>query len=110
MMFTKEEKLKLRPFFTNLHKNVFVLTNMPEVLKGALFSRYSRSSKLLRNLFLEEYLRNEELGKNMRKINSDTTDTLHSILVTEKAEKFYSKWLAEYGDDSWIFYLTLIRP
>ena len=46
--FTDEESDILRPYFTNLHKPVFALVNLPEVVKGALFARYSRSAKSLR--------------------------------------------------------------
>ena len=35
---------------------MFVLTNLPEVVKGALFARYSRSAKTVRRLFLDEFL------------------------------------------------------
>ena len=30
--------------------------NLPEVVKGALFARYSRSAKSLRRLFLDEFV------------------------------------------------------
>ena len=43
--FSEEEKRLLEPFMTNLDKPVFVLVNLPEVVKGALFSRYSRSAR-----------------------------------------------------------------
>ena len=51
--FTQEEKELIRPFFTNLDKPVFALVNLPEVVKGALFSRYSRSAKSLRRVLLD---------------------------------------------------------
>ena len=35
---------------------VFALVNLPEVVKGALFARYSRSPKSLRRLFLDEFV------------------------------------------------------
>ncbi|MFM7224856.1 MAG: thymidylate synthase, partial [Actinomycetota bacterium] len=46
--FTEAEAATLRPYFTNLDSPVFALTNLPEVVKGALFARYSRSDKSLR--------------------------------------------------------------
>ena len=46
----------LRRYFTNLDQPVFALDNLPEVVKGALFARYSRSAKSLRRLFLDEFL------------------------------------------------------
>src|ERR1700730_4661027 len=52
--FTEPEAATLRPYFTNLDGPVFALTNLPEVVKGALFARYSRSDQSLRRLFLDE--------------------------------------------------------
>ena len=57
--FTAEERAALAPFVTNLDGPVFALVNLPEVVKGALFARYSRSAKSLRRLFLDEFLRGE---------------------------------------------------
>ena len=51
--FTDAEAAVLRRYFTNLDGPVFALVNLPEVVKGALFARYSRSSKSLRRLFLD---------------------------------------------------------
>jgi len=53
--FTPEERAALAPYFTNLDGPVFALVNLPEVVKGALFARYSRSPKSLRRLFLDEF-------------------------------------------------------
>ena len=54
--FTAEEEDILRRYFTNLDGPVFALVNLPEVVKGALFARYSRSAKSLRRLFLDEFI------------------------------------------------------
>ncbi len=54
--FTEDEAATLRPYFTNLDQPVFALINLPEVVKGALFARYSRSDKSLRRLFLDEFV------------------------------------------------------
>ncbi len=54
--FTPDERAALAPYFTNLDGPVFALVNLPEVVKGALFARYSRSPKSLRRLFLDEFL------------------------------------------------------
>ncbi len=54
--FTAEERAALAPYFSNLTGPVFALTNLPEVVKGALFARYSRSPKSLRRLFLDEFM------------------------------------------------------
>src|SRR5207248_771965 len=52
--FSADEAAVLRPYFTNLDQPVFAVVNLPEVVKGALFARYSRSPKSLRRLFLDE--------------------------------------------------------
>ena len=54
--FTSDEQDILRPYFTNVDGPVFALVNLPEVVKGALFARYSRSDKSLRRLFLDEFV------------------------------------------------------
>jgi hypothetical protein len=54
--FTADEADVLRRYFTNLDGPVFALVNLPEVVKGALFARYSRSHKSLRRLFLDEFV------------------------------------------------------
>ena len=46
--FTPDEADILRRYFTNLDGPVFALVNLPEVVKGALFARYSRTTKSLR--------------------------------------------------------------
>jgi thymidylate synthase ThyX len=51
-----DEEAILRRYVTNLHLPVFALVNLPEVVKGALFARYSRSPKSLRRLFLDEFV------------------------------------------------------
>jgi len=53
--FSAEEEALLGQFFTNVDRPVFALKNLPEVVKGALFARYSRSAKSLRRLFLDEF-------------------------------------------------------
>ena len=54
--FSSAERDILRRYFTNLEGPVFALVNLPEVVKGALFARYSRSAKSLRRLFLDEFV------------------------------------------------------
>ena len=54
--FSPDERARLAPHFTNLDAPVFALVNLPEVVKGALFARYSRSPKSLRRLFLDEFV------------------------------------------------------
>ena len=87
--FTPEERAALAPYFSNLDGPVFALTNLPDTVKGALFSRYSRSAKSLRRLFLDEFL-GELRG----------AAVVESQVGVARAEKLYAKVFAEYGDDS----------
>ena len=97
--FTDEEKKTLSPFFTNLDKPVFALTNLPEVVKGALFSRYSRSTKSLRRVLLDEFILKPEMGfKEIVCFQTNTKDG--QIVAVKKAEEFYDRVLVGYGDDS----------
>ena len=50
--FTESQLKTLKRYVTNTSSHVFVLRNLPEVIKGALFSRYSRSNLGLRSLLL----------------------------------------------------------
>src|SRR3989344_2854140 len=97
--FSLEEKKVLEPFFTNLDKNVFVLTNLPEVVKGALFSRYSRSDKSLRRLLLDEFIFDEKMGF-AQIVNFSQKSGADQVIATQKAEEFYDRVLVGYGDDS----------
>lgn len=98
--FASNEQKLLSSFFSNHDKPVFYLKNMPPVLKGALFSRYSRSTKPLRRLFLDDYLNSEDLNLDQVSESAQQVSLLEELLNTDKAQKFYSKWLAMYGDDS----------
>ncbi len=89
--FTADEEAVLRRYVTNLDQPVFALVNLPEVVKGALFARYSRSPKSLRRLFLDEFVR--ELD-----ITGDAT--VDATVGLERAEQLYEKVFVEYGDDS----------
>src|SRR6266540_3124960 len=88
--FTDEERAILAPHFTNLDGPVFALTNLPEVVKGALFARYSRSAKSLRRLFLDEF------AKTSPSAESSSTGRIG----VERAEELYERMFFEYGDDS----------
>jgi thymidylate synthase ThyX len=96
MNYSEEEKKVLKNYFTNVEDDVFCLINLPEVVKGTLFSRYSRSAKDLRRLFLDEFLNSDELKNYFQK----TKEEKDSLLRTEKAEDFYERILVGYGDDS----------
>ena len=89
--FTADESEILKRYFTNLDLPVFALVNLPEVVKGALFARYSRSSKSLRRLFLDEFLGDLD-------ISGDSG--VDATIGIDKAEALYEKVFVEYGDDS----------
>jgi thymidylate synthase ThyX len=91
--FTPDERARLTPYFTNVDRHVFALTNLPETVKGALFARYSRSAKSLRRLFLDEF--------------ADQVGSTDSAAVAgargaglARAEQLYARVFNDYGDDS----------
>src|SRR5918998_1152359 len=75
--FTEEEKSILKIHFSNIDGQVFAITTPRQVDRGALMSRYSRTDKTMRRIFLDEFARNPNRG-----------------------EEFYRRVLLEYGDDS----------
>jgi len=75
--FTKKESKILSHHFSNVDKSVFAITTPKQVDRGALMSRYSRTNKSMRRIFLDEFLSNKNRG-----------------------EEFYNRILLEYGDDS----------
>ncbi|MHB1129026.1 MAG: FAD-dependent thymidylate synthase [Ilumatobacteraceae bacterium] len=89
--FSNSESDVLKRYFTNLDGPVFALVNLPEVVKGALFARYSRSAKSLRRLFLDEFVIDLDLAGDQ---NVDAT------IGVNHAESLYEKIFVEYGDDS----------
>lgn len=99
MPFTEEEMQLLSRFFTNMDKPIFALRNLPEVVKGALFSRYSRTSKSLREVLLTEFIQKPEMGfKDIVNFQQDRGED--EIVATQKAEEFYDRVLVGFGDDS----------
>jgi thymidylate synthase ThyX len=93
--FTEDERAVLARVFTNTDDHVFGLTDLPEVVKGALFARYSRSPKSLRRLYLDEFVpRLEGLGE-----DADAAATVGDGGVA-RADRLYQKVFSEYGDDS----------
>jgi thymidylate synthase ThyX len=95
--FSEEEKQLLQSFVSNLDKPVFVLKNLPEVVKGALFSRYSRTPRSLRKVLLDEFMLAPELGlKEMLQSLPKESE----LIQKKKAEEFYDRVLVGYGDDS----------
>ena len=86
---TPDERARIAPYVTNTTGSVFALVNLPEAVKGALFARYSRSAKSLRRILLEEFLPPQDLGAPAGEGPG-----------AERAEAFFQRVLADYGDDS----------
>jgi thymidylate synthase ThyX len=86
--FTADEAARLAPHLSNLDRNVFVLRDLPEVTKGAVFARYSRSPKPLRRLLLDEFGEDLDAGR------AGTAE------AGERARRLYQRVFLEYGDDS----------
>ena len=97
--FTAAEKATLAPFVTNLERPIFGLRNLPEVVKGALFSRYSRSDKSLRRILLDEFILAPEAGFE-RIVGAAGGRGADQMVATRQAEAFYERVLIGYGDDS----------
>ena len=89
--FEPDEADILRRYFTNLDGPVFALVNLPEVVKGALFARYSRSAKSLRRLFLDEFVGDLDISGDL---------TVDATVGLRRAEELYDRVFFEYGDDS----------
>jgi thymidylate synthase ThyX len=92
--FTEEERAILAPHFTNLDGPVFALVGLPEVVKGALFARYSRSAKSLRRLFLDEFSVGGTGGPVAKALARERD------VGVRRAEELYGRVFFEYGDDS----------
>lgn len=97
--FTPEQEALLGNFVTNTKGSIFALYNLPEVVKGALFSRYSRSTLGLRTLLLREFLSNKE-ESGVVGGNAPTATVAEQLEAIKKAQKFYDRILDGYGDDS----------
>jgi thymidylate synthase ThyX len=95
--FTSAESQVLARYFTNLDRRVFALRNLPEVVKGALFSRYSRTEKSLRRVLLDEFINEPDSGFEALTGNPMGAD---DMVAVRRAEEFYERVLVGYGDDS----------
>ena len=94
---TADEQKRLAPFFTNLDRSTFGL-KLPQEVAGALFSRYSRSTKSLRRTFLDEFLGDPTLG--LDDLLGGQTVASDDSAALKKARAFYDRVLVGYGDDS----------
>jgi thymidylate synthase ThyX len=81
--YSAQERELLARHVTDPDGSVFALTDLPEVVKGALFARYSRYGGSLKRLFLDEFA--ADLG---------TDDP------AARAARLYERVFTEYGDDS----------
>jgi thymidylate synthase ThyX len=97
--FSEQESKVLSNYVSNLDSDVFVLRNLPEAVKGALFSRYSRSPKGLRRLLLDEFIQNREFDFPSVAGSASPADG-PSLVNKQKADDFYVRVLDGYGDDS----------
>jgi thymidylate synthase ThyX len=99
---TAQEAALLSRFVTNLERPVFALQGLPEVVKGALFSRYSRTEKSLRRVLLDEFLHEPEAGIHEPGAGTDEGAGTgpDAQVAWERAEDFYQRILVGYGDDS----------
>src|SRR5262245_11333268 len=102
--FTDDERALLAPFVTDLDAPIFGLRNLPEVVKGALFSRYSRSDKSLRRILLDEFIQAPESGfaaiVGGQAASTTTSAAAAQLVAVQQAEAFYERVLIGYGDDS----------
>ena len=93
--FTPAEQDILRRYVTNLDAPVFALVDLPEVVKGALYARYSRSPKSLRRLLLDEFAADlDEIGAGAGAAVSADAE------AATRAGRLYERVFSQYGDDS----------
>lgn len=100
--FTESQIKTLERYVTNTSSNIFALRNLPEVIKGALFSRYSRSRLGLRSLLLKDFISNDEMAFDsiVGAKPEEAAGTEDQMLAIKKAQNFYDRILDGYGDDS----------
>src|SRR6266550_7982706 len=97
-----------------MDRPVFALRNLPEVVKGALFSRYSRTEKSLRRVLLDEFINEPDSGfdrlagsppvQGSPRSQGEASDFVgqfdDDMVAVRRAEDFYERVLVGYGDDS----------
>ena len=98
--FTDEERLILSRFFTNTDQPVFAIVNLPEIVKGAMFARYSRTHKSLRRLFLDEFYEQPEIGIDSIAEKAVEINDWEVSDARQRAEELYQRVFVQYGDDS----------
>jgi thymidylate synthase ThyX len=97
----------LQPFATNSDGLISVLRNLPPEIVGALCSRASRAKGSLLEILLKEYIYPIIDGDDQALAHELETTVaflkehgFQRILNNHRAQKFYAKWLSQYGDDS----------
>ncbi|HEY7198674.1 MAG TPA: FAD-dependent thymidylate synthase [Candidatus Dormibacteraeota bacterium] len=95
---TDRERALLRRYCTNVDRRVFALRNLPEVVRGALFSRYSRTEKSLRRVLLDEFLTGD--APHPGSLPTEGRESSEDPVDADRAEDFYQRVLVGYGDDS----------
>src|ERR1700730_3860728 len=78
------ERAVLERYVTNLDGRVFALRDLPEVVKGALFSRYSRTEKSLRRVLVDEFLNEPDAGLD----RSGACPAPDGLVASDRAEGF----------------------
>ncbi len=94
--FTADETAILERYFSNTDQPVFAIHGLPEVVKGALFARYSRSPKSVRRLFLDEFT----TGSNAAIAAIAEQNDADGPIGVARAQTLYDRVFTEYGDDS----------
>src|SRR3989344_1177452 len=98
--FTVTEKAILSKHFTNYDKPVFAIYRLPQEVTGAMFSRYSRTEKSVRRVFLDEFWKSPELGLQNLTDYLVTSGDVDLQSAKERARRLYHRIFADYGDDS----------
>lgn len=117
--YTSDEQPRLKPFFTNIDKSVYIPLIISPELIGALCSRTSRAAEDLRKIYLREFIdpflhpvrdeRETDSEWSQKQTFSESlrefilflqTHSFLDIFSNPRARSFYVRWLAQYGDDS----------
>ena len=86
--YTVAEREILSRYFTSIDGPVAALVGLPDATRAALFARYSRTTKPLKRVFLDEFY-------------DPSADTAGGADVgLAKASDLFSRVLSDYGDDS----------